>query len=134
MSDRALWLEEWCPECWASPGSRCRRTRSSRNHREPAARLRVARGWRTRSCPTCRAQPGESCVSPAGRESSRPHLARLRPRRTELYPLEAVWHELERRGATVALVPFWGRAGRSGTTETITLSRVEDDALVDIER
>jgi hypothetical protein len=42
--------------------------------------------------------------------------------------------ELERRGATVAVVPFSGRAGRGGTTETITLSGFAGDELVDVER
>jgi hypothetical protein len=45
-----------------------------------------------------------------------------------------VWEELERRGAEIAVVPFWGRAGRGGRTETITLSRVENDGLIDVER
>ena len=26
MSDRSAWLNQWCPECGASPGSRCQRT------------------------------------------------------------------------------------------------------------
>ena len=24
MSDRSLWLEEWCPTCRVAPGARCR--------------------------------------------------------------------------------------------------------------
>ena len=32
------------------------------------------------------------------------------------------------------MVPFWGRAGRGGSTETITLSRGENDELIDVER
>jgi hypothetical protein len=42
--------------------------------------------------------------------------------------------ELQRRGATVAVVPFTARAGRGGETGLIRLSRVEDDQLVDVER
>jgi hypothetical protein len=45
-----------------------------------------------------------------------------------------VWDELERRHAEIAVVPFWGRAGRGGSTETIILSRVENDGLIDVER
>ena len=62
------------------------------------------------------------------------HTARLRPGRAELLWGSAVWGELEQRGATVAVVPFSGRAGRGGTTATITLSRIEHDELVAIER
>jgi hypothetical protein len=45
-----------------------------------------------------------------------------------------VWEELERRGATLAVVPFSGRAGGGGRTGTITLSRLEGDELIDVER
>jgi hypothetical protein len=45
-----------------------------------------------------------------------------------------VWEELEHRGATIAVVPFSGRAGRGGATATMRLSRVEDDQLVEVER
>ena len=45
-----------------------------------------------------------------------------------------MWEELERRGATIAVVPFSGRAGEGGRTGTITLSRLEGDQLVDVER
>jgi len=45
-----------------------------------------------------------------------------------------VWDELERRGATIATVPFSGRAGSGGTVERIVLSRVQGDKLVDVER
>jgi hypothetical protein len=45
-----------------------------------------------------------------------------------------VWEELARRGATVAVVPFSGRAGHGGTTGTITLSGFAGDELVDVER
>ena len=76
------------------------------------------------ACPTCKALPGDPCHTPSGREASRPHTARLRPGRRELAARQAVWEELERRGATVAVVPFSGRAGHGGTTGTITLSRI----------
>ena len=46
----------------------------------------------------------------------------------------SVWEELERRGATVAVVPFSGRAGRGGDAGTIVLSRIDGDHLVDVER
>jgi hypothetical protein len=90
--------------------------------------MHVARGWRER--PTCRALPGDPCRTPSGREASRPHAARLRPGRRELAGREAVWEELERRGATVAVVPFSGRASLGGVTGTITLSGFAGDELV----
>ena len=46
----------------------------------------------------------------------------------------SVWEELERRGATIAMVPFSGRAGRGGDVGTIVLSRIGDNKLVDVER
>jgi hypothetical protein len=45
-----------------------------------------------------------------------------------------VWEELERRGTTVAVVPFSGHAGDRGRDGTITLSRLAGDELVDVER
>ena len=132
MSDRRDWLSQWCPECRAAPGTRCRRSWLHKS--QLASHLHVARGWRQRSCPTCKACPGESCRTPSGREASHVHTARLRPGRAELLWGSAVWGELEQRGATVAVVPFSGRAGRGGTTATITLSRIEHDELVAIER
>jgi hypothetical protein len=45
-----------------------------------------------------------------------------------------VWEELERRGATVAVVPFWGRAGSGGRTDTTKLLRLEGGELLDVER
>jgi hypothetical protein len=73
------------------------------------------------------------CRTPSGREAARPHTARLRRGRQELVADE-VWQELERRAATVAIVPFSGRAGAGGRTGTITLKRPEGDELVDVER
>jgi hypothetical protein len=134
VSDRREWLSEWCPDCWAAPGARCqlkwRKGRGSRG----AVPLHVARGWRERSCPACGSPAGEACKTPRGREASRVHAARLRPGRYELLSPQAVWEELEHRGATMAVVPFWGRAGHGGSIETITLSRVGDDEIVDVER
>jgi hypothetical protein len=45
-----------------------------------------------------------------------------------------VWERLERRGAAIAVVPFSGRAGDGGRTGAITLSRLEGDELVEVER
>jgi hypothetical protein len=45
-----------------------------------------------------------------------------------------VWQELEQRGATVATVPFSGRAEGGGNVGTIVLSRIDGGALVDVER
>ncbi len=132
MSDRALWLDEWCPTCRAAPGARCR-VHYLRKKRPPTP-LHVARGWRARSCPTCKAHPDDRCRTPSGRESSRIHQTRLRPGRSELLSGESVWQELVALGATVATVPFTGRAGRGGRTDRIVLSRVDRDVLVDVER
>jgi hypothetical protein len=132
MSDRALWLDEWCRTCRAAPGARCRVDYLSKA-RAPTS-LHVARGWRARSCTTCEALPGEPCRTPSGREASRIHQARLRPGRRELLSGESVWQQLEARGATVATVSFSGRAGRGGRTERIVLRRLDRDQLVDVER
>ena len=94
----------------------------------------AARGWRERACPSCTALSGEPCRTPSGRVASRPHAARLYAGRGELAARQAVWEELERRGAAIAVVPFSGRAGDGGGTGTITLSRFEGDGLVDVER
>jgi hypothetical protein len=131
MSDRAPRLEEWCPICRSAPGARCRVHYLSKSR--PPTPLHVARGWRGRWCPTCKALPGDGCHTPSGREASRIHQARLRPGRHELLTGESIWQELETRGATIATVPFNGRAGRGGRTDTIVLSRVERDELVDVE-
>jgi hypothetical protein len=45
-----------------------------------------------------------------------------------------VWEELEQRGATIATMPFSGRAGIGGMVGTIALSRIEGSELVDVER
>ena len=137
MTARAVWLEQWCPECGAAPGARCGHWRWGRRaHGRSVAvpRLHVARGWLERPCPTCKAGAGERCVTPTGREASRFHVARLRAARWELAWRPAVWDELERRGATIATVPFWGRAGRGGHTDTITLLRLAGEQLAEVER
>jgi hypothetical protein len=137
MSDRLAWLEQWCPECHAAPGARCTRWRSGRGGRSRAVvvpHIHVARGWFERSCPTCKAAAGERCATPTGRKASRVHAARLRPGRYELVWRPAVWDELDRRGATVAIVPFSGRAGAGGRTDTIQLLKQDGDKLVEIER
>lgn len=133
MSDHRAWLEEWCPDCGAAPGSRCCHWRSLKR-RVPLSLMHCARGWRERPCPTCKALPQERCRAPSGREASRIHSARLRSGPRELVGLWSVWEELGQRGATVALVEFWGRAGRGGQTGTITLCRREGEELVDVER
>jgi hypothetical protein len=61
-------------------------------------------------------------------------VARLRPGQRELLSGEPVWQELESRGATIATVPFSGRAGRGGRTDRIVLARFDRDELVDVER
>jgi hypothetical protein len=58
---------------------------------------------------------------------------RLSPGRDELLWGEEVWAELERRGARFAFVPFSGRAGRGGSTGTITLSHRTDGDRTDVE-
>lgn len=129
-----MWLEEWCPECGAAPGARCRRSRLFGRPPPPVPFLHVARGWRGRSCPACRAEPGERCRTPSGREASRTHAARLRCGRDELVGGWAVWEELARRGATAALVGLGGRAGRGGQTTAVALCRQEGGELVEVER
>ena len=131
MSDRATWLEEWCPTCRAAPGARCR-TPFYRKTRPPT-RLHVSRGWRVRRCPTCRAPAGEPCTTPSGREASAPHTARLRPARGELLLADAVFAELDRLGAVGATVPFGGRAGAGGQVGRVLLSRLEGAELVESE-
>jgi hypothetical protein len=46
----------------------------------------------------------------------------------------AIWDELDQRGASVAVVPFYGRAGIGGRTDTITLLRLDGEKLVVVER
>jgi hypothetical protein len=137
MSDRRAWLTQWCPECRAAPGARCglwRWGRKGPGRLEPLAHLHIARGWLERACPTCQAEPGEACFTPTGRAAARVHSARLRPGRWELVWRPAIWEELVRRGASLAVVPFCGRAGIGGRTDTITLLREDVDELAVVER
>jgi hypothetical protein len=136
MSDRLAWLEQWCPECHAAPGARCRCWRWGRGGRGRAVMIPHlhARGWFERWCLTCKAPAGERCSTPTGRDAACVHSARLSPARWELAWRPAVWDELNRRGATVAVVPFWGRASRGGHTDTITLLRLDGEELVEVER
>ena len=101
VSDRQTWLEEWCPECGAAPGARCRRSRLFGRRAEQLSFLHAARGWRGRSCPGCKAESGGVCRTPSGREASRTHAGRLRPARDELVRGWEVWEELA-RGASVS--------------------------------
>jgi hypothetical protein len=132
VSDRALWLDEWCPTCRAAPGARCRLPYYRKTR--PPTGLHVARGWRARPCPRCKAPAGEACRTPSGREALSTHEARLRLGHHELLRGEAVWQELEACGATIATVPFSGWAGHGGRIEGIALSRLDGDELVDVER
>jgi hypothetical protein len=84
--------------------------------------------------PDLQGAAGERCSTPIGREASHVHAARLRPVRYELVWRPAVWDELGRRGATVAIVPFSGRAGAGGRTDTIRLLKQDGAKLVEIER
>jgi hypothetical protein len=126
VSARSTWLEHWCPTCHAAPCARCQRSRWSSGRGSAAAQLHVARGWLERSCPTCKAPSREHCSTPTGRPASQVHTARLRPARWELVSRAAVWNELERRGVSVATVPFRGRAGQGGEIDVIRLQRLGD--------
>jgi hypothetical protein len=127
VSERSTWLEHWCPTCHAAPGARCRRSRWTNGRGNAAAQLHVARAWRARSCPTCKAAAGEDCSTPTGRPASQVHTARLRPARWELVSRAAVWAELERRGFSIATVPFRGRAGQGGEIDVIRLQPVRNE-------
>ncbi|HTU94418.1 MAG TPA: hypothetical protein VMF14_01175 [Solirubrobacteraceae bacterium] len=65
-------------------------------------------------------------MTPSGRETARIHAARLHPGLGELFLAGDVWAELGRRGASIARVPFAGRAGRGGQTSPIELLRADD--------
>jgi hypothetical protein len=128
VSERSTWLEHWCPTCHAATCARCRRSRGTNGRGNAAAQLHGARGWLERSCPTCKAPPGAHCSTPTGRPASKVHTARLRPARWELVSRAALWDELERRGVSVATVPFRGRAGRGGEIDVIRLQRVGEES------
>ena len=59
--------------------------------------------------------------TPTGRRAGQPHTARLAPGRRELFADERVWEELERWGATAALVRFSGGGGDQGGIAAVTL-------------
>ena len=61
--------------------------------------------------------PGDPCRTPSGREASHTHHTRLQPTQHELVSNESAWQELEARGATMASVPFSGRADRGGRVD-----------------
>jgi hypothetical protein len=126
MSDRRLWVEEPCPSCHARAGLRCQ---TSRYGAKPSGVLHGARGWRHRWCPSCKAQPGELCRTPTGRQAGQAHTARLSYGRRELFADEDVWRELERWGATVALVGFSGGGGHPGGIAAVTLEDAEEREL-----
>lgn len=132
MSDCSAWLEQWYPTCHAAPGARCWRWRWASGRGNAAAGLHVARGWLEHSCPTCKAAPGEPCSTPTGRPASQVHTAQLRPARWELVPRPTVWDELERRGVSVATVPFRGRACQGGQIDVIRLRRVRDEGSLEV--
>ena len=135
MSDRAAWLEEWCPACRAAPGARCtqRWPRSSSTARPHPSALHVARGWRGRRCPACKAEPGR--VLP---DTDRTRGIADPYRQAATVAVGGV--TLRRLGCTPApgrhrrVVPFSGRAGQGGRTDTIRLSRLEGRELVDVDR
>ena len=102
--------------------------------RKVAARLHVARGWRQRQCPTCHAQPSQECLTPSGRRASRPHEARIHPADGEPTLDRQVWEELERRGASIASIPFTGHRRTGASFGPVTLGRVENNEYVELER
>src|SRR5450631_4866997 len=69
------------------------------------------------------------CRTPTGRQAGAPHTARLSYGRRELFAEEDVWRELERWGATVALVRFSGGGGRPGSIAAVTLVDGEEREL-----
>ncbi len=126
MSDRRVWLEESCPSCGARAGLRCQ---TGRYGAKPSRVLHGARGWRHRLCPSCKARPGELCRTPTGRQASQPHTARLSYGRRELSADEDVWRELERWGASVALVRFSGGGGHPGSVAAVSLEDADKKEL-----
>ena len=72
--------------------------------------------------------PRRALLTPTDRPASQVHTARLHPARREMVSRTSVWDELERRGASVATVPFRGRAGQGGEIDVIRLQRVNDKA------
>jgi len=132
VADRRLWLEETCPTCRAAPGARCRDPDFLRKTRRAVNELHFARGWRQRSCPSCHAQPGEGCFTPGGRRAARPHTARMHAGGGELTRSEA-WQELERRGASIATLPFTGERRAGVSFAPIQLERLENGQRMEVE-
>ena len=142
MSDRAPWLQQWCPERHAASGHLCTltygTTQRSQRRAAPSTQLEVARGWferpYERPYPTCKAAVGERCSIPTGGDASRMRTVRLRPGRFEVFWRPKVCEELERRGVTAAVVRFLGGGDRGARTEWIKLLRLEGEEVVQVER
>ena len=71
-------------------------------------------------------------MTPRGRSAAQPHAARLRPGPGELTRTVA-WEELERRGATVATLPFTGERRAGVSFAPIWLERLENGRLTEVE-
>ena len=133
MSDRALWLEEWCPTCRVAPGSRCRTPYYEQDEVTDAGSTSRAGGGPGRAR---HARPRRASRA-ARRPGARPRVRTRHgcdPGGASCSAAKPVWRELEARGATIATVPFSGRAGRGGRIDRIVLSRLDGDELVDVER
>jgi hypothetical protein len=61
-------------------------------------------------------------------------VARLRAGRVELLLRDAVWEELERRGISLAVIAFSGRAAKGGKVESITHTVVDREQPGNLER
>jgi len=60
------------------------------------------------------------------RVAAGPHTARRRPAADEAVVVEDVWKELERRGASIAEVPFSGQRGTGLRFGTVVLGQIEN--------
>jgi hypothetical protein len=121
MSDRRLWLEQPCPSCHARSGLQSLRRQAFAG---VAWRARVAPSL----VPVLQGADRALCRTPTDRQAGAPHTARLSYGRRELFADEDVWRELERWGATVALVRFSGGGGRPGSIAAVTLEDGEERA------
>ena len=121
ISDRASWLEEWCPTCRVAPGARCRNPYARRLARRRTCTWRAG-GERERSRS---ARPYRASRAARPRDAWHRGCIRRGCGRAEIELLfgESVWRELKARGATIATVPFSGRAGRGGRIDRLALSR-----------
>jgi hypothetical protein len=97
MSDRALWLDQWCPGVRVAPGSVA--DEALRRTRVACPAVSDVYGSSRRAVPLCRPEAASRTPDP-----------RLRPGRHELLTSEPVWNELERRGAAIGSVVLSGRA------------------------